>query len=225
MPRGYLLSVDPTRAARHFATITPAVGANEVRAVHHDGARPATYELLVVAQDRPGLLSWIAGSLALAGLSILTAQVFTTDDGVAVDVFEVEGVWEPEVVERRWREFRTTLRRAIEGSVSLEHRVADKRRWYPPPRVASPLSVTIDEGASDFATVIEIGAADRLGLLYDITRTLSELGLDVHVAKVATYEGRVVDSFYVRDAAGRTTLDDPTVAPRLEDALRTRLGT
>jgi [protein-PII] uridylyltransferase len=71
--------------------------------------------------------------------------------------------------------------------------------------------------------VIEIGAADRIGLLYDITRTLAELGLDVHLAKVATYEGRVVDSFYVRGPAGRSTIDDPTFAPRLESALGARL--
>ena len=223
MPRGYLLSVEPERAARHFVTIVPPLGANEVRAVQHEGGRAGTYELLVVAQDRPGLLSWIAGSLALAGLSILTAQVFTTDDGAAVDVFEVEGVWEPDVVERRWRAFRGTLRRAIDGTLSLEHRVDEKRRWYPAPSLDTPLSVNVDDGASDFATVIEVGAADRIGLLYDITRTLAELDLDVHVAKVATYDGRVVDSFYVRGPGSRSTIDDPALASRLEEALRARL--
>lgn len=222
MPRAYLLSVAPPRAARHFATITPTVGAHEVRAVHLAGLRAGTYELLVVAQDRPGLLSWIAGSLALAGLSILTAQVFTTGDGAAIDVFEVEGVWEPEVAERRWREFRGTLRRAIEGSLSLEHRVDEKRRWYPAPPVPTPVTVAVDDTASDFATVIEVGAADRIGLLYDITRTFAELGLDVHLAKVATYEGRVVDSFYVRDALGRK-IEGRTVAQDVERALRARL--
>ncbi|HEX6399967.1 MAG TPA: HD domain-containing protein, partial [Actinomycetota bacterium] len=147
IPRGYLLAVEPGRASRHFATISPSVGAREARAVHLEGLRPGTFELLVVARDRPGLLSWIAGSLALAGLSILTAQVFTTDDGVAVDLFEVEGVWEPEVPERRWREFRATLRRAIEGTVSLEHRVEEKRRWYPPPAIRAGVTVEVQNDA------------------------------------------------------------------------------
>jgi [protein-PII] uridylyltransferase len=221
MPRSYLLTVAPVRAARHFATITPDVGANEVRAVHHAGVRQGTYELLVVARDRPGLLSWIAGSLALAGLSILTAHIFTTDDGVAADLFEVEGVWEMEVAERRWREFRGTLRRALDGSISLERRVDEKRQWYPPQRVPTPVSVTLSNDASDFSTVIDVAAPDRLGLLYDITRTFAELDLDVHLAKVATYEGRVVDSFYVRDPMGRKITDG---AEELEGALRRRLG-
>jgi [protein-PII] uridylyltransferase len=220
MPRSYFLTVEPARAARHFATIAPSTGAKEVRAVHFEGIRAGAYELLVVARDRPGLLSWIAGSLALAGMSILTAQVFTTEDGVAADLFEVEGVWEKEVPDRRWREFRGMLRRAVVGSISLERRVDEKRRWYPAPKVPAPVTVAVDNAASDFATVIEVGAPDRLGLLYDITRTFADLGLDVHLAKVATYEGRVVDSFYVRDAVGRKLTDDPE---EIDRALRVRL--
>ena len=90
-----------------------------------------------MAADRPGLLSLIAGALTLARLSILSAQVFTTEDGVAVDLFEVEGAFETEVREERWREFRTTLRRAVEGRVSLDHRVREKRRHYPAPRIGA----------------------------------------------------------------------------------------
>jgi [protein-PII] uridylyltransferase len=153
-------------------------------------------------------------------MSILTAHAFTTDDGVAADLFEVEGVWEPEVPERRWREFRGILRRAVDGSISLENRVDEKRRWYPAPKVPVPVTVALDNAVSDFATVIEVGASDRLGLLYDITRTFAELGLDVHLAKVATYEGRVVDAFYVRDGVGRKLADDPE---EIDRALRLRL--
>jgi [protein-PII] uridylyltransferase len=221
MPRGYLLTIEPERVARHLATIAPPVGAREVRAVHADGDRAGTSELLVVARDRSGLLSWIAGSLALAGLSILSAQVFTTTDGVAVDLFAVEGVWEEDVSERRWREFRGMLRRAVDGTISLESRVNEKRRWYPAPDATVPVTVVVDNEASDFATVIEVGAADRLGLLYDITRTFADLDLDVHLAKVATYEGRVVDSFYVRDVVGRKLGDDPA---DVERAIRRKLA-
>jgi [protein-PII] uridylyltransferase len=220
VPRAYLLAVEPERVARHYATIHPPVGALDVRAVHLEGGRAGTYELLVVARDRAGLLSWIAGSLSLAGLSILTAQVFTTGDGVAIDRFEVEGAWEPEVSDRRWREFRGVLRRAIDGSISLERRVEEKRRWYPAPTVPSPVSVVVDDAASDFATVIEVGAPDRIGLLYDITRTFADLELDVHLATVATYDGRVVDSFYVRDDVGRKLAVETA---ELEAELRARL--
>jgi [protein-PII] uridylyltransferase len=222
MPRTYLVGVPIEQVARQFSLIAPPLGANEVRTLAAAGDRPVTSALTVVAADRPGLLSAIAGALSLAGLSILTAQVFTTEDGTAVDVFEVEGVFEAEVSERRWREFRGTLRRAIEGRVSLDARVAEKRRYYPSPRAGVRVTVAADNDASDFFTVIEVGAPDRIGLLYDITRTLAELGLDVHLAKVATYDGRVVDAFYVRDELGRK-VEEPGRITELERALRERL--
>jgi [protein-PII] uridylyltransferase len=222
MPRGYFLSVEPARAARHYATIAPDVGRHDVRSAAADGSRPGTYELLVVAADRPGLLSWIAGALAVAGLSILSAQVFTTVDGVAVDLFEVEGAFEPEVGERRWREFRRTLRGAIEGAISLDRRVEEKRRHYPPPDPTVPVTIAVANDASDFSTVVEVGAPDRLGLLYDVTSALADLQLDVHVAKVATYTGRVIDAFYVRDAIGGK-VTDPVQVAEIEGAVRSRL--
>ncbi len=222
MPRSYFLSIPPTQIARHYATIEPDLGQHDVRTSTREGGRPGTYELLVVAADRGGLLSWIAGALSLAGLSILTAQVFTTEDGVAADLFEVQGVFEPVVGEERWREFRSLLRKAIDGRVSLEHRMTEKRHHYPE-RSDTPVTVAVDNGASDFFTVIEIGAPDRIGLLYDITRTLSEMELDVHLAKVATYTDRVIDAFYVRDALGRKVIESADVAS-IERTIRSLLG-
>jgi [protein-PII] uridylyltransferase len=222
MPRGYFLSLPPAQIARHFVTIAPDLGLHDVRTAVQAGSRSGTFELLVVAADRPGLLSWIAGALSLVGLSILTAQVFTTEDGAAADVFEVQGAFEPDVGEERWRAFRGLLRKAVDGRVSLEHRMSDKRRHYPEPS-ETRLTVVVDNDASDFFTVIEIGAPDRIGLLYDITRTLSEMDLDVHLAKVATYTDRVIDAFYVRDPLGRK-LEDAGQIGALESALRERLA-
>jgi [protein-PII] uridylyltransferase len=221
MPATYPLAVSPGQAVAHLRMLAAPVGVNEVRTAAAPGDKPATYALTVVAADRPGLLSLVAGALSLAGLSILSAKVFTNDDGVAVDLFELEGWFEGEIGEDRWREFRSSLRKALEGRLSLAHRVADKRRHYPSPRSATPIRVSVDDEASDFFTVIEVGAPDRIGLLFDVTRTLAELSLDVHMAKVATYGERVVDAFYVRDALGRK-LDDPQLIASVRESLAER---
>src|SRR5438874_159466 len=68
MPRTYLLAVPPEAAAGHFRLVRSALGALEVRTAAGPGARPGTHALAVVARDRPGLLSRIAGTLALSGL-------------------------------------------------------------------------------------------------------------------------------------------------------------
>ena len=104
----------------------------------------------------------------------------------------------------------------------LDHRVAEKRSSYPPPRPEAPVTVSVDNGVSEFFTVIEVGGPDRIGLLFDITRTLADLRLDVHLAKVATYGGRVVDAFYVRDSLGHR-IEDPQRIGEIERAVLERI--
>ena len=85
-----------------------------------------------------------------------------------------------------------------------------------------PAASPPDTGVSDFFTVIEVGGPDRIGLLFDITRTLADLRLDVHLAKVATYGGRVVDAFYVRDPLG-DRIEDPRRIEEIERAVLERV--
>lgn len=222
MPRSYLLTVSPPDAASHFSLVASPLRENEVRTVERPGEREGDYRVSVAASDRPGLLLGITGALALAGFSIHSAQVFTTEDGVAVDVFDVESAFEGDVGAERWVQFRDALGDALAERLSLEDLVRKKREYYPPPRADIPVEVTVDNEASDFYTVIEIGAPDRIGLLFDLTSALFELQLDVHLAKVATYGGRVVDAFYVRDGLGRKVEDGERVK-EIERSIADRL--
>jgi [protein-PII] uridylyltransferase len=197
------LAVEPDVATAHFRLVGPPIVAAEVRTSTGSGDRPGTYDVTVVAADRPGLLARIAGSLSLVGLNIMSARAFTTEDGVAIDRFEVEPAFHGDVDEERWRRFRHTLRRALEGRLWLEERVREKRRTYPPTDVEVPTEIRIIDDASDFFTIVEVETADRIGLLHDLAHAFEDLGLDVHLAKVATYGPRVVDAFYVRDLEGR----------------------
>ena len=76
----------------------------------------------------------------------------------------------------------------------------------------------MDNEASDFYTVVEIAAPDRLGLLHDLARALAELGVQIHLARIATSVGRIHDVFYVRDAGGQK-ITDPALAEELKKAL------
>src|SRR5207247_1201048 len=102
------------------------------------------------------------------------------------------------------------------------HALAVRARARPGLLARIPVKVTVDNGASDFYTVIEVGAADRIGLLFDVTRTFADLDLDVHVAKVATYGDRVVDAFYVRDVLGGK-VEDREAIEEIERAVTARL--
>jgi [protein-PII] uridylyltransferase len=222
LPRPYVLAVEPEIAARHFPLLAPPLGTAEIRTRSGPGEREGTYEVTVVARDRPGLLSLIAGALSTSGINILSARAFTTEDGVALDMFVVEPAFQGEIDEDRWRRFRTDLRRAIEGRISLDHRIREKRLYYPAPAEEVPVRVSVDNEASDFYTVVEVSAPDRIGLLYDLARVFHDLGLDVHLAVVATYGVRVVDAFYVRDLVGEK-VEDPERVAEIERGVAARV--
>ncbi|MDQ4005779.1 MAG: HD domain-containing protein, partial [Actinomycetota bacterium] len=223
LPRPYVLAVPPRTAADQYALLVPRPGRAEVRTAAVPGERAGTWRLTVVASDRTGLLARIAGSLALSGLTILSAQAFTTGDGTALDLFDVAPAFEGEIDEDRWRAVRHSLRRALEGRISLEYRVREKRQHYPSAAADVSTEVRVLDDASDFATVVEVETADRIGLLFDLARTFEELHLDVSLAKVATYGPRVVDAFYVTHAGGGK-VDDPQVVVEIERAIRSRLS-
>ena len=52
-------------------------------------------------------------------------------------------------------------------------------------------------------TVVDVKARDEVGLLYTITHSLGENGLDIHMAIINTVVDQANDAFYVVDAEGQ----------------------
>ncbi len=65
-----------------------------------------------------------------------------------------------------------------------------------------PIQVKIDNQTVDTATIIDVFAYDKPGLLYKIVKKIFRLGLDVTYARIATYAHQVIDVFYVTDESG-----------------------
>ena len=85
-----------------------------------------------------------------------------------------------------------------------------------------PPQVVIDNKASDFFTLIEVFADDRVGFLYLITKALFDLRLDIRIAKIATKGDQIADVFYVRDLEGQKIKDEEHLK-EIEGALRYQL--
>ena len=178
----------------------------------------ANDRLTVVAADRPGLFSKVAGVLALHGLGVLDAAV-TSLEGMALEVLRVESTFEPAIA---WDAVIADLDKVLEGRFALQARLAERARVYGGHQKSSPVTepprVVVDNQASRDATVLEVHAVDSIGVLYRITRALAELDLNIVSAKVQTLGGNVVDAFYVRDLAGGK-LDDSAALVEVERAL------
>jgi [protein-PII] uridylyltransferase len=200
MPRMWFLTQDLAALIHQSQLMVEPPGPQELRLEAVPLDHPDHWEVTVVAQDKPGLFSKVSGAFALNGLNILSAQIFTRQDRVALEIFGVAGHG------GKFEKIKEDIVKALRGKISLDLRLAQKRSDYAG-RVSrgkqETPQVRIDNGSSDFYTVIEVHAPDRVGLLYAITRALTELELDIYLAKVATYAEDVVDVFYVRDLEGQ----------------------
>ncbi|WP_306030412.1 [protein-PII] uridylyltransferase [Stappia sp. MMSF_3263] len=162
-------------------------------------------EITVLAADHPRLLSTIAGACFVAGANIVDAQIDTTTDGFALDTIfisrELPGD-EDEI--RRGERVCRLIEKALRGQEQLPDSVARKaasRGRVKAFRVEA--EVLVNNSWSNRYTVLEISGLDRPGLLYDLTRAISALNLNINSAHVATFGERAVDVFYVTDLTGQ----------------------
>lgn len=154
----------------------------------------------VAASDSLGLLSRCAGALAINRLSVREAAS-RTEGARAVIRWRVQTQFgEPP----RGESLAADLRRAIIGELDLARRLSERERAYSntdDPR-PEPI-VTLTPDGSSRATVLEVRAHDRAGLLYWVTSGLAAAGINVHGAKVSTLGSEVVDVFFLTDESGR----------------------
>jgi [protein-PII] uridylyltransferase len=189
-----------------------------------EGGAPAAIvkgsEVTVVALDRPGLLWRAAGVLASHRLAVRSATAMSVDD-TAVTVFSVVPEYgdppDPELVT-------ADLRRMIESRLDVEDRLERRARAVRSSASASPPpKVSIIDGASETATVVEVRAHDEPGLLWRIGRALGGCGANVRSACVETLGAEAVDVFYVTGADG-DPLDDAEARRHVVSTVLTALN-
>ncbi len=209
LPARYAAAVSPRAVVRHTLMAAQQPGATDVCTRVTPGeddpdGLTGIDELDVVAPDHPGWFAKVAGVVALHGGSIVAADAFTRDDGLAVDTFKIvrpEGVtgsW--------WARIEGDLSDAAAGRLAVRARVgrkarSDDRRVARLPEV--PTKLTVEEDPAGRSTVVEIRTLDRIGVLYAISTALAELELDIVLARIQTMGHEVVDVFYVRDGDGK----------------------
>ncbi|MFC1821253.1 [protein-PII] uridylyltransferase [Thermodesulfobacteriota bacterium] len=178
-------------------------------------------ELTFLAKDRPGLFADISGVLALNNINILSAEIYTWRNGTVVDIFRVTEPLDEILVEQTWQKVRGNLLATFQGKLSLPYRLNEKKassQLLKRNEPSFPPRVSVDNQSSDFFTLIEVFARDRIGLLYLITHSLFNLRLDIRIAKIATKGSQVTDVFYVRDLDGQK-IEDQTQIDEICQAL------
>ena len=202
---GYWLSLDTDAQARHAELIRAAEEGSQALVIDTrvDKDRAIT-EVTVYTSDHPGLFSRIAGAMALSGASIVDAKIYTLTNGKALDIFWVQdaegGAFDDP---GRLKRLSSRIAESLTGEIATGRELKGRESLPSRARVfAVPPRVLIDEAASATHTVIEVNGRDRPGLLFEVTRALTDLGLQISSAKISTYGERVIDVFYVKDVFG-----------------------
>lgn len=205
LPHRYFLSNRPETIAEHIKTLRDFTGKPYVMTVRQDTFREYT-EILICTHDVHGLFSMIAGVMAANAVNILGAQINTLRNGIVLDVLQVNSATGELITDEvKLKKIEHDLSEVITGRVKVAALVG-KRRPSILDKKAKPTvrtSVEIDNEVSDAYTVIDIHAQNRIGLLYDITSTLSRLGLYIYIAKISTKGDDAADIFYVKDIFGQ----------------------
>jgi [protein-PII] uridylyltransferase len=224
----YWLRTDLDVIAEHAKLVRDAEAKGKVLTTHvsTDEFRGVT-EITLLAPNHPRLLAMAAGACAGAGANIVDAQISTTRDGMALDTIHLEREFDQaEDEERRAKKIGATIERLLRGEARLDNVVANKKK--PKARLSAfsvEPQVIIDNTLSDALTVIEINGLDRPGFLYDVTRAISDLNLDIGSAHIATFGEKAVDVFYVTDLTGKkitSSSREQAIRERLTKTLQSR---
>jgi [protein-PII] uridylyltransferase len=222
------VQLTPRQAARQVKLASVAQNKQPPVAIEvHGYPMKGHSEVAIVAPDAPGVLAVIAGALTASRVDVLGAVLGHIDfpkmgDGVTpaggadhrlvLDTFYVRDLKGEAISDDdpRWTRLIGDLRELLAGEpdpTAVASLIAKRRpKSALPPRVTPgvPTEIRIHDDSTQ-ATIVEVFTRDRVGVLYAITQTLADLGLDISLAKVSTEGEKVADVFYVTRAGKRLT--------------------
>lgn len=206
LPRNYCRDHSPEDIANQLLTLkkTPP---NDVQCWVRKMPNRKLIELCIGKRERrrSGIFYKVTGMLASLGLKIHSADIKPVGNSLLWYWFQFEDIDFKETPESRLNEIASRARNLALGEDDRPPKF--RQTWIGDGGPAAKLSVPktqvkIDNETVDQATVIDVFAHHRLGLLYTISKKIFELGLDVQFARIATYGRQVIDVFYVTDDHG-----------------------
>jgi len=196
LPMRYLRTHTPTQIDAHVRLEALRREAGVALAIER---REGVYHLALLTKDRLSLFASVAGALSSFGLNILKAEAFANQQGTVLDTFVFEDPQRnlelnPPEVDR----LKTTLERVILGKIAVKDLLKNRPRPLPPSRGGRVAPrVNVNNNASSNATLVEVVAQDRPGLLFDLANAFTDAHCSIDVVLVDTEAHKAIDVFYI----------------------------
>ncbi len=180
-------------------------------------------EVWVCGWNRPRLLERIAGAFLSAQINILSADVFTRGDNLALDIFRVCSTQLTPVTSARDI---TRVETRLCDSLAFEdydfspllNKDALLRTYRISQEAEIPTKIVVDNTSHPSFTLVDLQTPDRLGLLYDLLRALGEEDVNIELSRITTEMDVAMDTFYVTDGNGK--IIDESAIKRIQRLLQ-----
>jgi [protein-PII] uridylyltransferase len=204
-PDRYLLQVPREKMVHHLRLLKEAQGKGMAMWWFHNHDVGYT-EVTIAKKEHAGDFSKVVGVISSHRLNILSAWVYSREDGYLLEIVHVNDIhFLPVTDEKLWKKLEEEMVLVFQDKIDLEDLIRSGRGSYLSRKekaVTVKTKVALDNSISDVYSVIEVKTKDKLGLLYLITRTFYALGVTIHMARVSTEGNRAVDAFYVTKMDG-----------------------
>jgi [protein-PII] uridylyltransferase len=176
------------------------------------------YTLTTVTPDRPNLFASLAGVLSSFGMNIVKAEAFANRNRDTLDTFSfADPMRTLELNPAEMDRLKMVIRRTVLGKEDVQRLLRGRAKTPSPSKRAEVKpTVAFDGHASESATLVEIVAEDRPGLLYDLASTISSAGCSIDVVLIDTEAHKALDVFYITKNGSKLT-------PDLHDDLRRQI--
>jgi [protein-PII] uridylyltransferase len=207
LPRRYLILFSQDAIYRHVR-LSRDLRPDDAHFVLEKKAE--AWELTVVSLDKPFLFSNICGVLSYFGMDILRGHALTSLSGTALDVFQfadADGFFERN--SEAPKEFDRRLREVVNGQTDVTALLKSKERSVLYRRPVAPRTpvVYFDSAHSQRYTVLELVADDAPGLLYRVSRVISNHGIDVDLVLISTEGHKAIDVFHITRGGAKLAED------------------
>ena len=208
MPRNYLQTHDPEYIAERFLPARQSIEDDPICWLEYDEG-PSIHRVCILNHDhrRSGSFYRIAGVLSSLGLRIRSADINQLTEPIMFFAMQFEDSESADGELSKWRESEICQKVVDTISGKIKGPPKFRKKWGEEESRALKLSrpeinVKTNNRSVNHATIIDVFGYDKPGLLYQISKKIYRLGLDITGARVSTYAHQIIDVFYVTDEDG-----------------------